>query len=159
MRFRAPAAAICALYLLLAQGCGYLPSEMPGVKGRDSNGVLRHTTRCSNGARGFSHLTFADLFITTGDPDTPFRASDKLPQEYDVSAYVWSYKSCEGTPNCAGGGYFTLIERGPRGDYGTWVVTPQYPRIVVQSRCRDQLRTGERYRFSFSRGQMVGFNR
>ncbi|MFC6978037.1 hypothetical protein [Microbulbifer taiwanensis] len=39
------------------------------------------------------------------------------------------------------------------------MVTPQYPRITIQSTCRDRLKVGERYRFSFSRGKLVGFSR
>ena len=162
MRLHGLALLLGFLSLVSVQGCGYLPSQMAGSgKASDSAhariNARKHTASCDTGARGFRNVRFSDIFVTTGDPDVPFRESDKSPAQYDVSAYVWGYQSCSQS-GCAGGHYF-LIERGPGGDFSTWVVTPQYPRIVIESRCRDQLKVGERYRFSFSRGTLVGFSR
>ena len=163
MRLRGLALLLGFLTLASVQGCGYLPSQMSGSGKKSDSAHARinarmHNASCNAGARGFRNVRFRDIFISTGDPDQPFRESKQQPAQYDVSAYVWGYESCA-QAGCSGGGHFFLIEPGPRGDFTTWVVTPQYPRIVIESSCRDRLKVGERYRFSFSRGALVGFSR
>lgn len=161
MRFDGCLLLLGTLILAAPSGCGYLPSELakPG-KGKPQPharvNAVQHTTSCGTPARGFRRLRFDDLYITTGDPDVPFRESSNRPAQYDVRAYVWGYGKCRG---CRGGDHYWLIERGPEGDFSTWVVTPQYPRITIQSTCSQQLKVGQRYRFSFSRGKLVGFSR
>ena len=163
MRLHGLALLLGFLLLVSVQGCGYLPSQMAGAGKKSDSAHARinarqHTASCSTGARGFRNVRFRDIFITTGDRDQPFRESDRQPAQYDVNAYVWGYQSCAQS-DCAGGGHFFLIEQGPADDFSTWVVTPQYPRIVIASACSDKLKVGERYRFSFSRGTLVGFSR
>lgn len=161
---RLPGLALLLGFLLLVsvQGCGYLPSQMAGAGKKSDSAHARinarkHTASCDTGARGFRNVRFRDIFITTGDRDQPFRESDRQPAQYDVNAYVWGFENC--TESGCDGGHFFLIERGPGSDFSTWVVTPQYPRIVIESRCLKQLKVGERYRFSFSRGTLIGFSR
>ncbi|SDJ97414.1 hypothetical protein [Microbulbifer yueqingensis] len=156
-------AAVLSLIMAVA-GCGYLPSELSGGKkpaaGAHARVVARpHSVSCDTPARGFRKVSFARLYQTTGDRKEPFRESADLPAQYDVDAYVWGYRKCHTGENCTAGDHYWLIERGPGDDFEVWVVTPQYPRIAIQSSCRDRLKVGQRYRFSFSRGQLVGFSR
>jgi len=162
-------AAVGALALMVAGGCGYLPSELAPPEKKDEEQekpaprarivAKQHTASCAAPARGFRRVQFDSLYATTGDPDRPFREADDLPAQFDVSAYVWGFDDCMRAGTCEGGDHYWLIGRGPRDDFTTWVVTPQFPRITIQSTCRERLKVGERYRFSFSRGQLVGFSR
>ncbi|MBB3063236.1 hypothetical protein [Microbulbifer rhizosphaerae] len=178
MRFDGLAAILGVLALLSASGCGHLPSELAPPKKKESEtqketvtqkaaahanharvAAQRHTVSCDTPARDFRKIRFDDLYITTGDPDKPFRVSEKAPAQYDIAAYVWGYDNCVQAGTCKGGDHYWLIGRGPGNDFRTWVTTPQYPRITVQSECRQRLKVGEKYRFSFSRGKLVGFSR
>ncbi len=164
MRFTGLAVAIGTLALISTSGCGYLPSELakPGEgKTRGHARILakQHTVSCKTQARGFRRVKFDDLYTFTDDARQPFREADNTPAQYDVSAYVWGFDNCMTGGTCTGGDHYWLIGRGPGSDFTTWVVTPQYPRITIQSTCRDRLKVGERYRFSFSRGKLVGFSR
>lgn len=161
MRFTGLAAAVGVLALA---SCGYLPSELakPGEdKTRPHARVVakQHTVSCKTPARGFRRVKFDDLYTFTDDSEQPFREAENTPAQYDVSAYVWGFDNCMQAGSCTGGDHYWLIGRGPGNDFTTWVVTPQYPRLTIQSPCRDRLRVGERYRFSFSRGKLVGFSR
>ncbi|WP_346837567.1 hypothetical protein [Microbulbifer sp. SAOS-129_SWC] len=162
--FLATAAAAAAL-----GGCGYLPSEMNGGSSKSNtelpDGVhasivaRQQFTNCNSAAKGYHRVTFKDLYNTTGDRDTPFVPSPSAPAQYDVTAYVWGSDNCSQTGRCSGGDHYWLIERGPGDEFTTWVVTPQFPRIVIQSTCRNRLKVGERFRFSFSHGKLLGFSR
>ncbi|WP_237055730.1 hypothetical protein [Microbulbifer sediminum] len=157
------AAVLAGLMGIAGSGCGYLPSELDSGK-KSNSGHARvtakqHTTSCDAPARGFRKVSFSRLYRTTGDRKTPFEENSELPAQYDVYAYVWGYGKCNASGDCAAGDHYWLIERGPGNDFSTWVVTPQYPRITIQSQCRDRLHVGKRYRFSFSRGHLVGFSR
>ncbi|WP_193161810.1 hypothetical protein [Microbulbifer hainanensis] len=166
MRFPSVTTALIVIALGMLSGCGYLPSELstPGSDA-DSGGphariiAIQHTASCDTPARGFRTITFDDLYATTGDPDKPFRKVASAPAQYDINAYVWGTDNCSRRGQCNGGDHFWLIERGPGSDFSTWVVTPQFPRITIQSNCRDQLKVGKRYRFSFSRGALIGISR
>lgn len=162
MRF--PGALFMASVLaLLTSGCGYLPSEFSGGKKKSSAHARviakQHTVSCSTPARGFKRVLFDDLYTTTSNSRHPFREADDMPAQFDVYAYVWGFDDCSSAGSCQGGDNYWLIGRGPGNDFTTWVVTPQFPRITIHSSCRKQLRVGERYRFSFSRGKLVGFSR
>ena len=166
MRFLSVTTGLTVMALGIVGGCGYLPSELSKLdSGADGSGpharviAIPHTASCDTPARGFRTLSFDDLFATTGDPDKPFRKVASAPAQYDISAYVWGSDNCSQRGKCSGGDRFWLIERGPGSDFSTWVVTPQFPRITIQSNCRDRLKVGKRYRFSFSRGTLVGFSR
>lgn len=117
-----------------------------------------HTVDCDTPARGFQQVAFDDLYTITGDSDAPFREADDRPAQFNVAAYVWGSDRCSQYADCEQGDHYWLIGKGPRGDYRTWVVTPQFPRIPIQSTCRDKLKVGERFRFSFSHGKLVGFS-
>lgn len=182
MRFYGLAAILGVLALLSTSGCGHLPSELAPPEKKETETQKKeavtqkksvtqkaaahahvaarpHTVSCDTPARDFRKIRFDDLYITTGDPDNPFRVSEKAPAQYDIAAYVWGSDSCVQAGTCKGGDHYWLIGRGPGDDFRTWVTTPQYPRITVQSECRQRLKVGEKYRFSFSRGKLVGFSR
>ncbi|AMX03351.1 hypothetical protein [Microbulbifer thermotolerans] len=164
MRFIDFAAAAGTLILLVSSGCGYLPSEMDKEKKDKDRGHARavtkpHTVSCKTPARGFRQVAFDDLYVFTGDSEQPFREAENTPAQYDVNAYVWGFDNCMEAGQCEGGDRYWLIGRGPGKAFTTWVVTPQYPRITIQSPCRNRLKIGKRYRFSFSRGELVGFSR
>lgn len=155
-----------ALWSLALSGCGYLPSEMEGKPKSDTSkppeasaGVAIHAAGCEVRAKNFKLLTFDDLYDITGDPRHPFRPSANLPAKYDVRAFVWGYDNCRERGTCQHGDHYWLIRRGPEDDFTTWVVTPQFPRITIESRCKEQLKVGERYRFSFESGKLVGFSK
>lgn len=155
-----------ALWSLALSGCGYLPSEMEGKpKDNDSKppetaaGVALHTVGCDVRARNFKLLTFDDLYTFTDNPRHPFQPAANLPGKYDVRAFVWGYDKCMERGTCQHGDRYWLIKRGAEGDFTTWVVTPQFPRITIESRCKERLKVGERYRFSFENGKLVGFSR
>ncbi|SHF18994.1 hypothetical protein SAMN04487965_1586 [Microbulbifer donghaiensis] len=164
MRFIGLAASIGALALAVTSGCGYLPSEMSGAR-KDKSGAharikaKQHTVSCKTPARGFRRIKFDDLYTFTDNSAEPFREADNTPAQYDVDAYVWGFDNCMKRGTCTGGDHYWLIGRGPGNDFSTWVVTPQFPRITIQSTCQQQLRVGNRYRFSFSRGKLVGMSR
>lgn len=166
MRYFDVAAALAVAALASLSSCGYLPSEM-AVPGARKSGpgpharivTHRQTVNCGTPARGFRRVTFDDIYTTTGDPDIPFVEKKSAPAQFDITAYVWGSDNCSKTGRCSGGDHYWLIERGPGDDFSTWVVTPQYPRITIHSSCRGQLKVGRRYRFSFSRGELVGFSR
>ncbi|MCA0894548.1 hypothetical protein [Microbulbifer agarilyticus] len=161
--------ALCAglaLWGVTLTGCGYLPSEMDGkpkaaeAKPQDASAeVFNHVASCGARAKGYKLLPFNDLYVTTDDPRFPFQRASNLPRNFDVRAYVWGFQSCESLSDCNGGDHYWLIGRGPGDDFSTWVVTPQFPRITISSSCRNTLKVGERYRFSFSNGQLTGFSR
>lgn len=165
MRYYGLILTACALTLAALASCGHLPSELAQPKADKKPSPLarvapkRHTVSCETPSRGFRELRFSQLFTTTEDPNHPFHESTALPPQYDVHAFVWGYDDCAAAGTCASGDHYWLIERGPEGDFPTWVVTPQYPRITIHSNCRGKLKVGEQYRFSFSRGQLVGFSR
>lgn len=184
MRFYGAITALGVLTLVSLQGCGHLPSEMaepegeeaekpespartetkaaPQRSGRPAHARIKakpHTVDCNSPAKGFQRVAFRDLYTETGDTDAPFREADSAPSQFDVSAYVWGYDQCTGAGTCEGGDHYWLIGNGPRGDLQTWVVTPQFPRITIQSTCDEKLEVGERFRFSFSHGKLVGFSR
>ncbi|MBB5212527.1 hypothetical protein [Microbulbifer hydrolyticus] len=153
------------LWGLSMSGCGYLPSEMePDPKTDKSKppeavaGVYMHAASCATRAKGYKLLNFEDLYDATGDPRHPFRPAAGVPNKYDVRAYVWGYDNCLEKGTCQHGDHYWLINRGPDGDFSTWVVTPQFPRITIESRCKDQLKVGKRYRLSFDNGKLVGFS-
>ncbi|WP_043320758.1 hypothetical protein [Microbulbifer sp. HZ11] len=155
-----------ALWSLTISGCGYLPSEMaPKPKATESKapeaaaGVNLHAASCDTRAKGYEVVTFGDLYEITGDTRDPFRPAVNIPAKYDVRAFVWGYDNCMAKGNCAHGDHYWLIGRGPEGDFSTWVVTPQFPRITIESRCKAHLKVGERYRFSFDNGKLVGFSK
>lgn len=150
----------------LASGCGYLPSEMehkPKAAKRKAGDLdqppIVHTASCGARARGYKRLSFDDLFVFTQDQNQPFAAASNLPEKYDIRAYVWGYDNCMEKGTCKHGDHFWLIKRGPEDDFSTWVVTPQYPRITIESHCKDTLKVGERYRFSFKQGKLVGVSK
>lgn len=152
--------------LAVSGGCGYLPSEMEGVtkpkadeKPASGSTTKQHTASCDTGARKYRLVQFDDLYDITDDPRSPFHPSSNTPAQYDVNAYVWGYDNCMQQGNCTNGDHYWLIKRGPEDDFSTWVVTPQYPRITIASRCKGRLKVGERYRFSFKDGALVGFSR
>ncbi|MCK7598683.1 hypothetical protein M0G74_15500 [Microbulbifer sp. CAU 1566] len=161
--------AVCvglALLSLAQTGCGYLPSEMePKPKAEKSKapesaaGVSLHAASCDSRAKGYQTVAFDDLYDVTGDPRHPFSPAANIPAKYDVRAYVWGYDNCGEKGTCQHGDYYWLIKRGPEDDFSTWVVTPQFPRITIESRCKGQLKVGERYRFSFDNGKLVGFSK
>nr|WP_010130238.1 hypothetical protein [Microbulbifer agarilyticus] len=161
--------ALCAgvaLWSLALTGCGYLPSEMNGkpkpadAKSQDAAPeVINHVASCSTRAKGHKLLSFNDLYVATNDPHLPFQRASNLPRKFDVRAYVWGFQSCENLSDCNTGDHYWLIGRGPGDDFSTWVVTPQFPRITISSSCRNKLKVGERYRFSFSNGQLTGFSK
>ncbi|WGL18307.1 hypothetical protein PVT68_08435 [Microbulbifer bruguierae] len=159
--------AICAglaLWSLALSGCGYLPSEMePTPKTEKSpetaDGVSLHAASCDVKAKGYKLVDFGDLYDATSDPRHPFRPATNLPAKYDVRAYVWGYDNCMEKGQCQNGDHYWLIKRGPENDFSTWVVTPQFPRITIESRCKDRLKVGERYRLSFENGNLVGFSK
>ncbi|GAA5524837.1 hypothetical protein Maes01_01396 [Microbulbifer aestuariivivens] len=165
MRFSRLAALVGILALGLTSGCGYLPSEdtiRTGGKKSSAHAnisVKPHSVDCGTPARGFRKLPFREIFTFNNADDPPFSESSKLPAQFDVDAYVWGFEACRRTGTCGEGDQYWLIGSGPGGDFSTWVVTPQYPRLLIQSSCRNQLKVGERYRFSFSRGKLVGFSR
>lgn len=152
--------------LALISGCGHLPSEM-GSKPRTSKvappeaaaEVVIHTASCSARARGYRLVAFDELYEFTDNPQQPFQRTTSAPTQYDVRAYVWGYDNCLEKGTCQHGDHYWLINRGPGNDFPTWVVTPQYPRITIESRCRDHLKVGERYRFSFKNGKLVGVSK
>ncbi|QIL91425.1 hypothetical protein GNX18_17780 [Microbulbifer sp. SH-1] len=155
-----------ALWSLALSGCGYLPSEMEGKpKNHNSNppetaaGVALHAVGCDVRAKNFKLLKFDDLYTFTNDPKHPFQPAANLPSKYDVRAFVWGYDNCKARGTCQHGDHYWLIKRGAEGDFTTWVVTPQFPRITIESRCKERLKVGERYRFSFENGKLVGFSR
>ncbi|WP_323845528.1 hypothetical protein [Microbulbifer magnicolonia] len=164
MRLFGLAATIGAFALAATAGCGYLPSELE-APGKGKSGpharvtAKLHTVSCTTPARGFRRVKFDDLFAFTDDSEHPFREAYNTPAQYDVNAYVWGFDNCMKRGTCDQGDHYWLIGRGPGNDFSTWVVTPQFPRITIQSQCQKQLKVGERYRFSFSRGQLVGFSR
>ncbi|WP_299942195.1 hypothetical protein [uncultured Microbulbifer sp.] len=164
MRIRAWGATPVALALLSASGCGYFPSEM-AIAGKEK--VPPAHTRitgkpqvvsCTTPARGFPPIPFDDLYLFTSNLRRPFRENPGLPVQYDVNAYVWGGERCAPQAFCNNGDYYWLIGRGPGDDFQTWAITPHYPRMTIQSPCSEQLQVGQRYRFSFSRGQLVGFS-
>jgi hypothetical protein len=164
VRFSSLTAIIGILALALTSGCGYLPSEdtvrtagKPSAHARIS--VKPQTVSCGTPARGFRTLGFKEIFTFNRSDNPAFSESGKLPAQFDVYAYVWGHQDCRKTNSCGKGDYYWLIERGPGNDFSTWVVTPQHPHFTIQSSCRGQLKVGERYRFSFSRGKLVGFSR
>lgn len=163
MRFFGPIIFTGTLAFFSTSGCGYLPSELaPKKKEKPAHARVvakQHTVSCGTPTRGFRKVGFDDLYATTGDLDHPFREADDTPVQYDVNAYVWGFDNCVQAGTCKGGDNYWLIGRGPGNDFTTWVVTPQFPRITIQSPCRQRLRVGERYRFSFSRGHLVGFSK
>ncbi|WP_295800501.1 hypothetical protein [uncultured Microbulbifer sp.] len=147
-------------------GCGYLPSEMepkPKAETRRTSDIdlepIVHSASCGARARGYKRLGFDDLFVFTEDQSRPFAAASDLPGKYDVRAYVWGFDNCMAKGTCSQGDHYWLIKRGPEDDFTTWVVTPQYPRITIESRCKDALKVGERYRFSFRNGKLVGISK
>ncbi|MFD1217169.1 hypothetical protein [Microbulbifer celer] len=147
-------------------GCGYLPSEMEGVtkpkpegKPAPASTTRQHTASCDTAAKNYRVVQFDELYDTTGDPRSPFRPAPNIPAQYDVNAYVWGYDNCMQQGNCSNGDHYWLIKRGPEGDFSTWVVTPQFPRITIASTCKGRLKVGKRYRFSFKNGALVGFSR
>lgn len=147
-------------------GCGYLPSEMepkPKAEKRKTGDLdmepIVHTASCGARARGYKRLGFDDLFVITEDREQPFAPASNLPGKYDVRAYVWGFDNCMEKGTCNHGDHYWLIKRGPEDDFSTWVVTPQYPRITIKSLCRDTLKVGERYRFSFKDGKLVGISK
>ena len=159
----------CAGLLLvsvtLSGGCGYLPSEMDGKpkpdkdkKAPDASATWQHTASCGTSARRYKLVRFEDLYDATDDPRHPFSPAANLPQQYDVRAYVWGFDNCMALGNCTDGDHYWLIRRGPEDDFGTWAVTPQFPRITITSRCKGDLKIGKRYRFSFNNGALVGFS-
>ncbi|WP_428820249.1 hypothetical protein [Microbulbifer sp. MCCC 1A16149] len=152
--------AMCSLAMT---GCGYLPSEMePDPKAgapKAAAGVSIHAASCETRAKGYKILSFDDLYNFTDDPRHPFQPAPNLPAKYDVRAYVWGYDNCLEKGRCEHGDYYWLIKRGPEGDFSTWVVTPQFPRITIESRCKNDLKVGQRYRFSFDNGKLVGFSK
>ncbi|MFA0811540.1 hypothetical protein [Microbulbifer epialgicus] len=165
MRLFARVVTLVVLALLLASGCGYLPSEMTiAGKKKAPPPHARITGKpqvvsCATPARGFRPIAFNELYIFTGDAPQPFHEKTDLPAQFDVEAYVWGSEQCAPRAFCKKGNYYLLIGRGPGNDFDTWVVTPQYPRMIIQSPCYEWLRVGQRYRFSFSRGKLVGFSR
>ncbi|GAB2888172.1 hypothetical protein ACCI51_01820 [Microbulbifer echini] len=164
MRIFAWAATLAALALLTASGCGYLPSEMTIVgKEKAPPPYARITGKpqvvsCAIPAQGFRPVTFDSLYTFTGSEREPFQEKTNVPMQYDVLAYVWGSERCAPRAFCKRGDYYWLIGRGPGNDFQTWVVTPQYPRMIIQSPCAERLRIGLRYRFSFNRGKLVGFS-
>ncbi|WP_066967297.1 hypothetical protein [Microbulbifer sp. Q7] len=157
---------VVTMWSLSLSGCGYLPSEMDaGAKTSKSPepgaaaGVVVHTANCETRAKGFKLLNFDDLYTVTGDPREPFRPAQNLPDTYDVQAYLWGYDNCLQKGNCQHGDHYWMIKRGPEDDFSTWVVTPQFPRITIESRCKDQLKIGKRYRLSIKNGKLVGLSR
>lgn len=168
MRFYRVAAALGLLALVFCPACGYLPSDMNSSDSDDSDSTRStharvkakpHTVGCDAPARGFQRVAFRDLYTITGNPKSPFREADDMPTQFDVTAYVWGRTRCSQHESCEQGDHYWLIGKGPRGDFQTWVVTPQFPRIPIQSTCRQKLKVGEGYRFSFSHGKLVGFSR
>lgn len=154
------------VFAAFASGCGYLPSQMePQKKTESSTGgdldhsAKIHTSSCTTRAKGYTRLGFDDLYDITNDPQQPFKPAADVPEKYDVRAYVWGYDNCMEKGTCSHGDRYWLIKRGPGNDFSTWVVTPQYPRITIESRCKGQLKVGERYRFSFKNGNLVGFSK
>ncbi|WOX06795.1 hypothetical protein [Microbulbifer pacificus] len=155
-----------ALCSVTMTGCGYLPSEMDGKPKTDKSkspeaaaGVALHTASCEVRAKGYTLLKFDDLYEFTDDPRHPFQPAADLPAKYDVHAFVWGYDNCMERGACQHGDYYWLIRRGPEDDFTTWVVTPQFPRITIESRCKDRLKVGEGYRLSFENGNLVGFSK
>ncbi|WNZ55840.1 hypothetical protein ACJJI5_04165 [Microbulbifer sp. EKSA008] len=153
--------------LLTTSGCGYFPSEMsipgklPPAKRPPPYARITgkpHVVSCATPARGFPTLSFDEVFTFTENPRQPFVESYGLPQQFDVIAYVWGAERCTPAAFCNYGDYYQLLGRGPRGDFATWISTPQYPRITIQSPCGQRLKVGQGYRFSFSDGQLVGFS-
>ncbi|WHI51788.1 hypothetical protein P3339_02855 [Microbulbifer sp. MLAF003] len=110
-------------------------------------------------SQGFRPIAFDALYTFTGDERQPFQEKTSIPAQFDVEAYVWGSERCAPSAFCKRGDYYWLIGRGPGNEFNTWVVTPQYPRMIIQSPCYEWLRIGQRYRFSFSRGKLVGFSR
>ncbi|MFV8784288.1 hypothetical protein ACNKU7_17860 [Microbulbifer sp. SA54] len=169
MRFfrSVPVLALCiVVFTAMATGCGYLPSEMdPKSKtqksksGDEDQAVKEHTASCDVRAKGYKLASFDDLFEFTGDAREPFQPAANQPAKYDVRAYVWGFDNCMERGACNDGDHYWLIKRGPEDDFSTWVVTPQHPQITIKSRCRDKFKVGERYRFSFNNGKLVGFTR
>ncbi|SEA46796.1 hypothetical protein [Microbulbifer marinus] len=162
MRFFGLAATISACALVVTSGCGYLPSEMSAGKKSTAHARIKakqHTVSCSTPARGFRRVKFDDLYTFTDNSEHPFQEAANTPAQYDVDAYVWGSDNCMRRGKCTGGDHYWLIGRGPGNDFSTWVVTPQFPRITIQSNCPNQLKVGRRYRFSFSRGSLVGISR
>ena len=161
--------ALCAgmaLWSLSLSGCGYLPSEMESEIKTDKSkppeataGASIHAASCETRAKGYKLVTFDDLYTFTEDPRQPFQPAANLPAKYDVRAYLWGYDNCLEKGTCQHGDHYWLIKRGPEGDFSTWVVTPQFPRITIESRCKDHLKVGKRYRLSFDNGKLVGFSR
>ncbi|WP_299596454.1 hypothetical protein [uncultured Microbulbifer sp.] len=154
------------MWSLSMSGCGYLPSEMESEIGTGKSktpeaaaGVSIHAASCKTPAKGFKLVTFDDLYDVTDDPRLPFRPASNLPQKYDVRAFVWGYDNCQEKGTCQHGDHYWLIRRGPEGDFSTWVVTPQFPRITIESRCKEHLKVGKRYRLSFDNGKLVGLSR
>ncbi|MCO1334723.1 hypothetical protein MO867_10260 [Microbulbifer sp. OS29] len=160
-------AVIAVVYTTLSvSGCGYFPSEMsiPGkVPAKRPPPHARitgkpHVVSCATPARGFPSISFDDVFTFTENPRQPFRESSSLPPHFDVVGYVWGAERCTPAAFCSSGDYYQLLGRGPSGDFQTWISTPQYPRITIQSPCAKRLQVGQGYRFSFSDGQLVGFS-
>ena len=154
------------LWSLSLSGCGYLPSEMNGDIKTDKSKppgtaaiVAMHTASCETPAKGYKLVSFDTLYEFTDDPRQPFQPSANLPAKYDVRAYLWGYDNCMAKGTCKHGDHYWLIKRGPEDDFATWVVTPQYPRITIASRCKDHLKVGKRYRLSFENGKLVGLSR
>ncbi|WP_158681557.1 hypothetical protein [Microbulbifer pacificus] len=155
-----------ALWSVALSGCGYLPSEMEGkpksgksMPPESTAGVAMHAASCEVRAKGYKLQTFDDLYEFTDDPRHPFQPATNLPAKYDVQAFVWGYDNCLERGTCQHGDHYWLIKRGPEEDFSTWVVTPQFPRITIESRCKENLKVGERYRFSFEGGKLVGFSK
>ncbi|WP_226666652.1 hypothetical protein [Microbulbifer aggregans] len=155
-----------AVFAALATGCGYLPSAMePETKAEKSKpdetdqSVKVHTVSCKTRAKGYNLASFDDLFVFSGDAREPFHPATGLPSKYDVRAYVWGFDNCMERGVCTQGDHYWLIKRGPEDDFSTWVVTPQFPRITIKSSCKNTFKVGERYRFSFSKGKLVGVSK
>lgn len=156
---------LAALALLSSSGCGYLPSEMT-IAGKEKAPPPHaritgkpQVVSCNTPAQGFRPIAFDTLYTFTGDERQPFHEKSSLPAQYDVDAYVWGSERCAPRAFCKRGDYYWLIGRGPGDEFNTWVVTPQHPRMIIQSTCFEWLRVGQRYRFSFNRGKLVGFSR
>lgn len=155
-----------ALWSLAMSGCGYLPSEMEPDPKTDKSaapdaaaGVSIHAASCKAPAKGYKLVRFGDLFDFTDDPRHPFRPAADRPQKYDVRAFLWGYDNCLAKGTCQHGDHYWLIQRGPEEDFSTWVVTPQFPRITIESRCKEHFKVGQRYRLSFDNGKLVGLSR
>ncbi|WP_285764611.1 hypothetical protein [Biformimicrobium ophioploci] len=152
---RAPRLTLLLLALAGLTSCG-LTQGPPGTL---TLRVQEDPAACGLGAANSKLLKFDDLFEYTDDPQQPFDEKRSLPDKYDVIAYVWGKEPCTSEVPCDKGHYFWLIERGPEpGEESIWAVTPQYPRITVQSSCTSQLKSGKRFRFSFEGDKLIGFS-